>query len=163
MQDREHHRAAEMVAEQSFVTKSCSSRLQDMVAVQGCSTGCRSRVFSKELQLKVTVPGCSKEGCRTRNTIRLYKMVAGQEFLAKSCSSRLQDMVATQGWSIDCSTYVCRTGNTTGLQKWLQNKALQQRVAAQGYRTWLQCRVAAQLAARRDSEQGTSQGCIKWL
>jgi hypothetical protein len=78
MQDREHHRAAEMVAEQSFATKSCSSRLQDMVAMQGCSTG------------------CSTEGFRTGTITGLYQMVVDQEFSGKSCSLRLQYLVAAK-------------------------------------------------------------------
>jgi hypothetical protein len=78
-------------------------------------------------------------------------MVAGQEFSAKSCSSRLQDMVATQGWSIDCSTDVCRTGNTTGLYQMVAG----QEFSAMSCSSRLQDIVAAQ----KDAEQETPQGC----
>jgi hypothetical protein len=84
------------------------------------SNGCRTGVFSNELQLKVTGHSCSTEGYRTGNTTVVYQMIAEQGF--------------------------------------------QQRVAALGYRTWLQCRVAAQVAAQRYTGPGTLHGCIqKWL
>jgi hypothetical protein len=116
--------------------------MQNREYYRAVSNGCRSRIFSKELKLKVIGPGRRKEGRRKGNTIGLYKMVAGQELQLKvtghgssaglqhrgiqkrehyravsnGCKSRVfSKELQLKVTGHGCSTEGCGTGNTTGL------------------------------------------------